>query len=145
MFLCFLFQAENGPPKSCKAHRPSRKYPANILVPVIRPNIGTFRRSMNGSNMTGTGVKNTALQDSANEVAKIKITCSAIGAKAQNILDFLRRCTPYEANSIRVMVGYTGGKGRWKRLKRLTCYHNRFLNHGLPKESETGNETVMRH
>lgn len=65
---------------------------------------------MNGSNMTGIGLKNAALQDSANEVAKTKITCSVIGAKAQNILDFLRRYTPYEADSIRVMVGYAGGE-----------------------------------
>ena len=66
---------------------------------------------MNDSNMTGTGIRNAAPQDSTSKEAKTKTTRSAIGAKAQTVLDFLRCCTPYEADSIRVMVGYATGKG----------------------------------
>mgnify|MGYP005766546203 FL=1 len=49
---------------------------------------------MNDSNMTGTGIRNTVPQDSTNKETKTKTTRSAIGAKAQTILDFLRRCSP---------------------------------------------------
>ena len=90
---------------------------------------------MNDSNMTGTGFPNAVPQASSNRETGKKTTRSAIGAKAQTILDFLRQCTPYEADSIRVMVGHATGKGAV----------NRFLNHGLTKENATGNEAVMRH
>ena len=101
---------------------------------------------MNDSNMTGTGIRNTVPQDSTNKETKTKTTRSAIGAKAQTILDFLRRCTPYEADSIRVMVGYATGKGDTETIEATDQLAvNRFLNHGLIKENGTSNETVMRH
>lgn len=101
---------------------------------------------MNDSNMTGTGIRNAAPQDSTSKETKAKTTRSAIGAKAQTILDFLRRCTPYEADSIRVMVGYATGKGDTETIEATDILAiNRFLNHGLTKEIGTNNETVMRH
>lgn len=101
---------------------------------------------MNDSNMTGAGLKNAAPQDSTNKETKIKSTRSTIGAKAQTILDFLRRCTPYEADSIRVMVGYATGKGEIGTIEPTDLLAvNRFLNHGLTKESGTSRETVMGH
>ena len=91
-------------------------------------------------------MKNAAPQDSTNKETKIKSTRSTIGAKAQTILDFLRRCTPYEADSIRVMVGYATGKGEIGTIEPTDLLAvNRFLNHGLTKESGTSSETVMGH
>lgn len=101
---------------------------------------------MNDSNMTGTGIKNAVPQDSTNKGTKAKTTRSAIGAKAQTILDFLRCCTPYEADSIRVMVGYATGKGETDTIEPTDLLAvNRFLNHGLTKENGTSSEAVMRH
>ena len=101
---------------------------------------------MNDSNMTGTGFPNAVPQDSSNRETGKKTTRSAIGAKAQTILDFLRRCTPYEADSIRVMVGHATGKGDTDTIEATDLLAvNRFLNHGLTKENATGNEAVMRH
>lgn len=101
---------------------------------------------MNDSNMTGTGTKNAIPQDSSNRETGKKTTRSAIGAKAQTILDFLRQCTPYEADSIRVMVGHATGKGDTDTIEATDLLAvNRFLNHGLTKENATGNEAVMRH
>ena len=57
------------------------------------------------------GIKDTAVQDSANREQKKREGRSVIGAKAQTILDFLRGCSPYEADSIRVMVGHGTGDG----------------------------------
>ena len=102
--------------------------------------------SMNDSNMTGTGIRNAAPQDSANKETKTKTARSAIGAKAQTVLDFLRRCTPYEADSIRVMVGYATGKVNTETIEATGLLAiNRFLNHGLTKENGTSNEAVMGH
>ena len=101
---------------------------------------------MNDSNMTGASLKNAAPQDSTNKETKTKTTRSAIGAKAQTILDFLKRCTPYEADSIRVMVGYATGKGETETIEATDLLAvNRFLNHGLTKERGTSSETVMGH
>lgn len=57
------------------------------------------------------GIKDTAAFDSTNKESKKKESRPVISAKAQTILEFLRNCTPYEADSIRVMVGYGMGKG----------------------------------
>ena len=96
--------------------------------------------------MTGTGFPNAVPQDSSNRETGKKTTRSAIGAKAHTILDFLRRCTPYEADSIRVMVGHATGKGDTDTIEATDLLAvNRFLNHGLTKENATGNEAVMRH
>lgn len=101
---------------------------------------------MNDSNMTGTGFPNAVPQDSSNRETGKKTTRSTIGAKAQTILDFLRQCTPYEADSIRVMVGHATGKGDTDTIEVTDLLAvNRFLNHGLTKENATDNETVMRH
>ena len=101
---------------------------------------------MNDSNMTGTGFPNAVPQASSNRETGKKTTRSAIGAKAQTILDFLRQCTPYEADSIRVMVGHATGKGDTDTIEATDLLAvNRFLNHGLTKENATGNEAVMRH
>ena len=101
---------------------------------------------MNDSNMTGTGLPNAVPQASSNRETGKKTTRSAIGAKAQTILDFLRQCTPYEADSIRVMVGHATGKGDTDTIEATDLLAvNRFLNHGLTKENATGNEAVMRH
>lgn len=69
-----------------------------------------------------------------------------IGAKAQTILEFLRACSPYEADSIRVMVGYGTGQGDIDTIEATDMLAvNRFLNHGLTRESGTSSEAVMRH
>lgn len=101
---------------------------------------------MNDANMTGTGINNAVPQDSTNKGTKTRTTRSAIGAKAQTILDFLRRCTPYEADSIRVMVGYATGRGNTETIEATDILAiNRFLNHGLTKDNGTSNEAVMGH
>ena len=93
---------------------------------------------MNDSNMTGTGFPNAVPQASSNRETGKKTTRSA--------LDFLRQCTPYEADSIRVMVGHATGKGDTDTIEATDLLAvNRFLNHGLTKENATGNEAVMRH
>lgn len=58
------------------------------------------------------GIKDTTVQDSTNKESKRKDSRPVISAKAQTILDFLRGCSPYEADSIRVMVGYGMGERR---------------------------------
>lgn len=63
---------------------------------------------------------------------KRKETRTVISAKAQTILNFLRNCKPYEADSFRVMVGYALGKGDVERIDATDILSvNRFLNHGL--------------
>lgn len=92
------------------------------------------------------GIKDTAVQDSANREQKKREGRSVIGAKAQTILDFLRGCSPYEADSIRVMVGYGTGNGDTATIEATDMLAvNRFLNHGLAKENGTSNEAVMKH
>lgn len=101
---------------------------------------------MNDSNMIGTGIHNAVPQDSVNKETKAMTTRSAIGAKAQTILEFLRACSPYEADSIRVMVGYSTGKGDIETIEPTDMLAvNRFLNHGLTRESGTSSETVIRY
>lgn len=92
------------------------------------------------------GIKDSAVQDSANKEQKRKESRPVISAKAQTILEFLRACSPYEADSIRVMVGYGMGKGETDTIEATDMLAvNRFLNHGLGRESGTSNETVMKH
>lgn len=86
------------------------------------------------------------VQDSTNKEQRKKECRSVISAKAQTILDFLRGCPPYEADSIRVMVGYGTGNGDTATIEATDLLAvNRFLNHGLTKENGTSNETVMKH
>lgn len=92
------------------------------------------------------GSQAATVQDSTNKEPRKKEGRPVIGAKAQTILDFLRGCSPYEADSIRVMVGYGMGKGDITAIEAADMLAvNRFLNHGLTKENGTSNETVMRH
>ena len=92
------------------------------------------------------GIKDTAAFDSANKESKKKESRPVISAKAQTILEFLRNCTPYEADSIRGMVGYGTGKGDIGTIEATDMLAvNRFLNHGLTKENGTSSEAVMKH
>lgn len=92
------------------------------------------------------GIKDTTVQDSTNKESKRKDSRPVISAKAQTILDFLRGCSPYEADSIRVMVGYGMGKGDTGTIEATDMLAvNRFLNHGLTKENGASNEAVMKH
>ena len=77
------------------------------------------------------GIKDTAVQDSANREQKKREGRSVIGAKAQTILDFLRGCSPYEADSIRVMVGHGTGDGDTDTIGAA--------------DNGAGNEAVMKH
>lgn len=101
---------------------------------------------MNNLTNMEPGSQAATVQDSTNKEPRKKECRSAIGAKAQTILEFLRACSPYEADSIRVMVGYGMGKGDIATIEATDLLAvNRFLNHGLAKENGTSNETVMRH
>ena len=92
------------------------------------------------------GIEDSTVQDSANKEQKKKERRPVIGAKAQTILEFLRACSPYEADSIRVMVGYGTGQGDIDTIEATDMLAvNRFLNHGLTRESGTSSEAVMRH
>ena len=87
------------------------------------------------------GIKDTAAFDSANKESKKKESRPVISAKAQTILEFLRNCTPYEADSIRGMVGYGTGKGDIGTIEATDMLAvNRFLNHGITKENGTSSE-----
>ena len=92
------------------------------------------------------GIEDSTVQDSANKEQKKKESRPVIGAKAQTILEFLRACSPYEADSIRVMVGYGTGQGDIDTIEATDMLAvNRFLNHGLTCENGTSSEAVMKH
>lgn len=92
------------------------------------------------------GIKDSTVLDSASKEQKKKESRPVIGAKAQTILEFLRACSPYEADSIRVMVGYGMGKGDIDTIEATDMLAvNRFLNHGLTRENGTSSEAVMKH
>ena len=77
---------------------------------------------------------------------KRKESRAVISAKAQTILDFLRNCKPYEADSIRVMVGYAVGTGDVDNIGETDMLSvNRFLNNGLTKEDTTSADKIVRH
>ena len=100
---------------------------------------------MNNLTNMEPGSQAATVQDPTNKEPRKNECRSAIGAKAQTILEFLRACSPYEADSIRVMVGYGMGKGDIGTIEATDMLAvNRFLNHGLTKENGTSNETVMR-
>ena len=90
---------------------------------------------MNNLTNMEPGSQAATVQDPTNKEPRKKECRSAIGAKAQTILEFLRACSPYEADSIRVMVGYGMGKGDIGTIEATDMLAvNRFLNHGLTKE-----------
>lgn len=72
-------------------------------------------------------------------VSKVKTPRSAIGSTNQNILNFLRKCTAYQADAIRVMVDIAGKNGDVKSVSagELLFIH-KYLNQGYYKED--GNE-----
>ncbi len=87
-----------------------------------------------------------ATQELPAKEIKRKETRTVISAKAQTILDFLRNCKPYEADSIRVMVGYALGKDNVESIDATDMLSvNRFLNHGLTKEDATSAERIVQH
>ena len=57
------------------------------------------------------GIKDTAAFDSTNKESKKKESRPVISAKAQTILEFLRNCTPYEADSERAQKLMEAVKG----------------------------------
>lgn len=101
---------------------------------------------MNDIENNGHAIKDAAAHDLGNKEQKRTEKRMAISAKAQTILSFLRSCTPYEADSIRVMVNYATGKGDTDTIDATDMLAvNRFLNHGLNKDNGANGETVMRH
>ncbi len=87
-----------------------------------------------------------ATQELLTKETKRRESRAVISAKAQTILDFLRNCKPYEADSIRVMVGYALGTGDVESIDVTDMRSvNRFLNHGLTKEDATSVERIMLH
>ena len=66
---------------------------------------------MDNSKNMEPGIRNATVQESPNKEQRKKESRPVISAKVQTILDFLRGCSPYEADSIRVMVGYGTGNG----------------------------------
>ena len=101
---------------------------------------------MNNLTNMEPGSQAATVQDPTNKEPRKKECRSAIGAKAQTILEFLRACSPYEADSIRVMVGHGTGDGDTDTIGAADMLAvNRFLNHGLTKENGAGNEAVMKH
>ena len=101
---------------------------------------------MDNSKNMEPGIRNATVQESPNKEQRKKESRPVISAKAQTILDFLRGCSPYEADSIRVMVGYGTGNGDTATIEATDMLAvNRFLNHGLAKENGTSNEAVMKH
>ena len=87
-----------------------------------------------------------AVQELPAKENKRKESRAVISAKAQTILDFLRNCKPYEADSIRVMVGYAVGTGDVDSINETDMRSvNRFLNNGLTKEDAASVERIVRH
>ena len=87
-----------------------------------------------------------AVQELPAKENKRKESRAVISAKAQTILDFLRNCKPYEADSIRVMVGYAVGTGDVESINETDMLSvNRFLNNGLTKEDAASVERIVRH
>ena len=87
-----------------------------------------------------------AVQELPAKENKRKESRAVISAKAQTILDFLRNCKPYEADSIRVMVGYAVGTGDVESIGETDMLSvNRFLNNGLTKEDAASADKIVRH
>lgn len=92
------------------------------------------------NNVAGVAQVSTAKE------TKRKESRAVISAKAQTILDFLRDCKPYEADSIRVMVGYALGNGDVESIDATDMLSvNRFLNNGLTKDDTISTEHIVQH
>jgi len=91
-------------------------------------------------------IKDAVVQELPTKETRRKESRAVISAKAQTILDFLRGCKPYEADSIRVMVGYAVGNGDVEGIDTTDMLSvNRFLNHGLTKEDAISTERIVQH
>ncbi len=93
-------------------------------------------------------MNNTAgvVQELPAKESKRRESRAVISAKAQTILDFLRNCKPYEADSIRVMVGYALGTGDVESIDATDMLSvNRFLNSGLTKDNATSADRIVLH
>ncbi len=87
-----------------------------------------------------------ATQELLTKETKRRESRAVISAKAQTILDFLRNCKPYEADSIRVMVGYAVGTGDVESIDATDMLSvNRFLNSGLTKDNATSADRIVLH
>ena len=87
-----------------------------------------------------------AVQELPAKENKRKESRAVISAKAQTILDFLRNCKPYEADSIRVMVGYAVGTGDVESINETDMLSvNRFLNNGLTKDDASSADKIVQH
>ena len=87
-----------------------------------------------------------AVQERPAKENKRKESRAVISAKAQTILDFLRNCKPYEADSIRVMVGYAVGTGDVESINETDMLSvNRLLNNGLTKDDAASADKIVRH
>lgn len=65
--------------------------------------------------------------------------------KTQIIMEFLHRCTPYEADALRAMLGVASGKMTVDTMPQYDrSAVNRYLNFGCDKEA-TGTDTVRAH
>lgn len=85
-------------------------------------------------------IKDTAAQDSTDKKPGIGTTRSVSVRGVRTIPNFLRRSTPYEADSIRVTVGHAVGKGDEEMIETENLLAvNRFLNTNLP--TQTGQTT----
>ena len=92
---------------------------------------------MDNSKNMEPGIRNATVQESPNKEQRKKESRPVISAKVQTILDFLRGCSPYEADSIRVMVGYGTGNGDTATIEATDCWlSTAFSITGLPKKTE---------
>lgn len=81
------------------------------------------------------GIKDTAAFDSANKESKKKESRPVISAKAQTILEFLRNCTPYEADPSVEWLATAREKVTSARLKQPICWQSTVSSiTGLPKK-----------
>ena len=102
---------------------------------------------MDNSKNMEPGIKDTAAFGFHEQgIQRRKKTDPSSAQRHRPFWSFLRNCTPYEADSIRVMVGYGMGNGDIGTIEATDMLAvNRFLNHGLTKENGTSSETVMKH
>lgn len=91
------------------------------------------------------GIKDTAVQDSANREQKKREGRSVIGAKARLFWTSFA-AVPLRGRFHPVMVGHGTGDGDTDTIGAADMLAvNRFLNHGLTRENGAGNEAVMKH
>lgn len=101
---------------------------------------------MNPEKNTGQDNMSMAAPDSTQKESKRSEKRASISAKHRNILDFLCACSPYEADSIRVMVLYAMGTGGIEKIPPVDMTTvNRFLNTGIDRQNGVSAENVRNH